>query len=484
MTAWSIDNVKIKTYPHFDAVLSREEAFELATDPQRVAAHAFYPFFRFSQGWTEFAKKGEKSERKDRELRFAARGDAYIYSRYRHLLSEKYEEALAVSGISDSVLAYRRLKDEINGRGKSNIEFARDAFNTISTLGECFVIALDISKFFESLDHARLKVMWSRMLGVSPLPPDHFAVFEAITKYAVVDRRAVFSRLGHFGPKGTDGRGRPKSGYLTPYKKMPRQLCSGAQFRQKIAGGDGSPSLIRKNRKPYGIPQGSPISDLLANMYLFDFDLEMRTLATSMGGMYYRYSDDILLVIQGDETKARWVAGYARAAISQHGPKLIIKESKSSVFEFRRAKHGQAFRLLDDAPGVQGRNGLEYLGFRFDGRQVYIRDKTLSGLWRKITAAAKRHAIAAVKRYPDKDLPALLKLFDYEAAIRTFGRVDDFKAHADEYESWTFWTYARRSSIRFGELGKPILKQLRDHRKFVKEKCAKALQEAHARKNR
>jgi len=149
--------------------------------------------------------------------------------------------------------------------GKCNIHFARDAFLKIRAMENCCVIALDISSFFENLDHSKLYELWSRMIGQKKLPPDHLRVFRAITKYAVVDKQKVYERLGHFGPKRKTKSGTVISGYLTPFAKMPKQLCTGKLFRQKIAGGNGEKSLIEKNFKPYGIPQGSPVSDLLAN---------------------------------------------------------------------------------------------------------------------------------------------------------------------------------------------------------------------------
>ena len=130
-----------------------------------------------------------------------------------------------------------------------------------------------------------------------------FRVFEAVTHYAVVDKQAVYTRLGHFGEKRKTKSGKAINGYLTPYKKIPRQLCTGVEFREKIAGGNGQKSLIRQNHKQYGIPQGSPISDLLANFYLIDFDKTVHGWARSILGNYYRYSDDILIIVPGGEAR-------------------------------------------------------------------------------------------------------------------------------------------------------------------------------------
>ena len=199
-------------------------------------------------------KNGEAGDVKERPIRYSSRGDAYVFSHYRHILAEVYEVALSKNSLSDFVIAYRRIRDA-DGKGKCNIHFAREAFERIATLGNCCVVALDISGFFELLDHNLLKAAWCDLLGVSKLPEDHFKVFRAITKYSVVEKQAVYERLGYFGIKRKSKLGKVTRGYLVPYSKMPRQLCSGQEFRKKIAGGDGSKSLIEVNLRTYGIPQ-------------------------------------------------------------------------------------------------------------------------------------------------------------------------------------------------------------------------------------
>ena len=66
---------------------------------------------------------------------------------------------------------------------------------------------------------------------------------------------------------------------------------------------------------------------------------------------------------------------------------LQIQPNKSQIVAF--ARNGGDARVMSVATD-RGRNGLEYLGFRFDGRQVYLRDSTLSRLYRKLTHACKK----------------------------------------------------------------------------------------------
>ena len=257
---------------------------------------------------------------------------------------------------------------------------------------------------------------------------------------------------------------------------MPKQLCTGKEFRRRIAGGNGEESLIEINFKTYGIPQGAPISDLLANIYLLDFDCVIAEEVRAIGGTYYRYSDDILIIAPGAEKVGRDLMVRARSLIQKFGSKLEIKEGKSSIFVFEELGEHQHFKLVHD---TQRRNGLEYLGFRYDGRRMYLRDSTLSNLYRKIQRAARRKSNSLARRYPDKDAAQLRALFDYEGLIQGFGRVRDFGEKHEDYRSWTFWTYARRSAKILGALGKPILDQFeKNHRTNIRRRANKKLDRA------
>ena len=458
----------LKNYPHFDPIISAKDAEALANDPDRVAKHSFFPFLRYVKHWTRYAKKGQLGKPKDRPIRYAARRDAYIFSRYRCELSEAYEAELVRLGISDSVLAYRRIPTESGDGGKCNIHFARDAILKVRELGDCCVLALDISSYFESLDHAKLKSLWCRMLSKDKLPADHFRVFKAITEYAYVDKLSVYERLGHYGDKPHPKTGKMVKGFLTPFGRIPKQLCRGREFQEKIAGENGQKSLIEKNFKPFGIPQGAPISDLLANLYLIDFDKEIRQAVDAVGGAYYRYSDDILIAVPGRE--ADWKAWLVdvQQRIRDHGEKLVIKSDKSAVYLFSRNGVDQSFQRVH---GTQGANGLEYLGFRYNGKHAYLRDSTLSGLWRKVTFSIRHDAHNHVTANPGLDVDELVRTFNYERLVKQFGKVEDFDEHQEDYRTWTFWTYASRSSDVFGELGKPIIRQLRHYSRQVRAKA-------------
>ncbi|MEQ9567367.1 MAG: hypothetical protein RLN85_16390, partial [Pseudomonadales bacterium] len=243
-----------------------DELNAIVTDPERVRKNAFLPLIQFVQRYQPFRDEGEKPKKKERIIRYASRRDSAIFTYYRTILAHEYEQRLIELGISDIPTAYRKIPiaNGVTG-GKCNIDFAVDFVRAIQSFDHCMVFALDISKYFESIDHARLYKCWCELINVDKLPPDHVAVFKAVTKYHFVDKISAYERLGFFGAK-TRKNGKTAPGYLVPPNRMPMQLCTPAEFREKVA------ELIEQNTNKHGIPQGAPISDLLANLYLLDFD--------------------------------------------------------------------------------------------------------------------------------------------------------------------------------------------------------------------
>lgn len=59
-------------------------------------------------------------------------------------------------------------------------------------------------------------------------------------------------------------------------------------------------NLSPKNR--LGIPQGTTVSEILANIYMIVFDEFVANLIENYHGLYRRYSDDFIIVIPGHAT--------------------------------------------------------------------------------------------------------------------------------------------------------------------------------------
>lgn len=331
-------------YLHFDKPIPVEHALDIVTNPRTVASHSFLPFITFTS--TIYKVQKDKGTHallkipKDRPIAYSSHVDSHIYSYYAATLNELYENELRTHRISESVLAFRALN-------KSNIEFANDAFQEIKKRGECSAVALDLSKFFDTLDHSFLKDAWCRLLSTDKLPKDHYAVFKAITKFSKVDKDKVYDLMAI-----------PKNNAKFA-KKTRRQICSFADFRGKVR----KSGLVVPNKANFGIPQGSPISALLSNIYMLNFDIEMKEYVTSLGGVYFRYCDDMLFIVPTSEKKH--VAGEAERRLVKL--KLSLNTKKTEIREFSITPT----KIVCDKP-------LQYHGFIFDGENVFLRSSSLS----------------------------------------------------------------------------------------------------------
>ncbi|WLF95761.1 hypothetical protein Q5698_08790 [Brucella intermedia] len=249
---WELRDKDIKRYIHFDRAISPQKIQKIATDRVAVARHPFFPLLRFHEQWTKFRDQKKPKKKKVRPLRYASRLDAAIYARYRHELSKYYERALAIKGISDIPVAYRRLPKE-RGGNKCNIDIAKDVFYFIRKIGNCIVTVVDIKSYFESLDHRRIEAVWADLIGKS-LPEDHLAVFKSLTKYSIVDVQKLFARLEMKEKVSVGTRKERRQRRIDALRANGyRQICSPKEFRDVVAGGNGKhPSLIQKT---YGPPR-------------------------------------------------------------------------------------------------------------------------------------------------------------------------------------------------------------------------------------
>ncbi|MDX8000184.1 hypothetical protein FE394_13480 [Xenorhabdus sp. Reich] len=331
-------------YLHFDKPISVEHALDIVTNPYTVATHSFLPFITFTSTTYKVQKdKGTNAINKtlkERPIAYSSHVDSHIYSYYAAILDELYEKELQMHGISKNVLAFRALN-------KSNIEFAYEAFQEIKKRGDCSAVALDLSKFFDTLDHSFLKDAWCRLLATDKLPEDHYAVFKAITKFSKVNKNEVYDLIGI-----------PKNN-ARHTKKTRKQICSFEDFRNKIR----KANLITPNKANFGIPQGSPISALLSNIYMLNFDIEMNEYVSPLGGVYFRYCDDMLFIVPSHEKNN--VSGEAEKRLFKLKVSLNIKKTEIREFVATPSK------IKCDKP-------LQYLGFIFDGDNIFLRSSSLS----------------------------------------------------------------------------------------------------------
>ena len=116
-----------------------------------------------------------------------------------------------------------------------------------------------------------------------------------------------------------------------------------------------------------GSPQGAVISPLLANVYLHELDVEMR----EAGLVMVRYADDAVVLCRSRE-QAESALARMRAWVSANG--LTLHPDKTHVGDCR----------------VEGQ-GFEFLGYRFEAGQRWVRTKSLMSLRDNIRAKTKRN---------------------------------------------------------------------------------------------
>jgi RNA-directed DNA polymerase len=348
-------------YLHFDLPVSTQSALKVCSDLREVARHAFYPFIYTKLPHTKIGRNSQGvifKKEKVRQIAVAAHMDRDIYAYYTHQLNELYEQALRKLELDNVVLAFRSL-------GKNNIHFAQEAFTEISKAGACNAVGIDISGFFDNLDHQCLKEKWKVLLGKNHLPPDHYNVYKSITRYAKVEKTSLYNNLG--------------ISIHNPKRTNPVRLCEPSEFRQVVRNG----GLIERNELTKGIPQGISISCVLSNIYMLDFDEFANKWMQSLNGSYRRYCDDMLFIFPA--TQDAEIVNVVSAQLTVLGLQLNTGKTEERKFNVT------GNRLKSDKP-------LQYLGFTFDGQQILIRSATLSRQMTRMRKAVKLAKASMRKR--------------------------------------------------------------------------------------
>ncbi|WP_162342944.1 reverse transcriptase/maturase family protein [Cyclobacterium salsum] len=427
------DWFKLKRYPHIGLPLNVKDRHKwiepYIKNPAKIAKHRFLPFIhkslsvrkyrkvyceedgKLDSKFKENGKVLRKGSEKIRELFYASHLDSLVFSYYAQQLGKAYEEKIKESfyNLSDVVNAYRSIPVDPStndGPNKCNIDFANDAFEFIRTYQstEFVVIAFDISSFFDHINHKILRKRWAEVLGSSDgliegeLPFDHFNVFKNITRFSHIDIVDIFEE---FKDRIITRKIR-KDGSLGPIKKKPIKkikylkdqnavaFCNARDFL-KVKGKLLQPSKTKKLNngrvvyRNFGIPQGSPISSVLANIYLLNFDKAVNDFVSERG-LYRRYSDDIIVVCP--KSKKSDLEKLVYSEIDKVC--LEIQPTKTQIFHFTRDSQGQLKCGQEFEKGINWNKNLVYLGFEFDGEYSFLKSASLSGYYRKMKKYVRR----------------------------------------------------------------------------------------------
>ena len=375
-------------------------------------------------------------EAKNRPISYACHNDSAIFSIFNRAISHDYEKWLSASPINDSILAYRP-------NGGTNIDASKDVFDEIRTREKCIAIAADISSFFDNLPHTYLKSGLSEVTGYDVLPSDLYYIYRAITNYNYIRIDSIESKLD--------------------LKRLPSPICSYEDFRSKLV------DLIRCGGSGFGIPQGSSLSGLFANIAMIEFDLYMNQLCKGYGSSYRRYSDDICIICPTVKDAKTCYEGL-KAQADRY--RLIVKDSKTqiSVYNLKSSKRLSSFRYMKD-PSGKGFNlrisgaPFQYLGFVFDGEAARIRPSSIERYYKKMRKNLFRY-IGKCKKggvpFEELHLRGQYRRWTHQNKSRGAGT------------SGNFITYAYRASEIHDSLA--IRRQVRFHVKKFKATIQQAVQ--------
>ncbi len=386
------------SYKHFDLKIHDPCKFlQYVKNFEKISKHAFLPFIRFEKkkfkykkdknGIRKLVKRDENRKLKTRELMYASHLDTLIYVWYQCILEDKYEQKLKSLNLDQNVLAYRKILKEDGKTGKCNIDFANEVFNYIKP--NMTALAFDISDFFPSLSHTKLKQMWVTILEKSELPIDHLNILRSLTKYSFIDIKPL--TVKKILQIDTPGKYAHKKSFCEAGEDFGKNF---RKIKQSIreAEIENNEKYFEKNLKDKGIPQGSPLSGLLANIYLLDYDKIMNDFISNLDGIYRRYSDDIIVVIPVNKVQIvedRIMKEISSTKDGEGKPYLEKKKKKTSKINF--GIHNKRLIAWEiDKNNKLKRKSLQYLGFEFDGKKRYIRSGSIAKLFNKLDKSIRR----------------------------------------------------------------------------------------------
>lgn len=407
---------KKRRYRHFDAQAKPDFVERIQNNPDEVARHCFSPLIYLEKVIKRYKKCPESSDRKiaekKRPIMYASHRDACIYAWYAHQLNEKLERRYERDGTGDCVIAYRAL-------GKANYDAAAEALAFARTNAPVTILAFDVSSFFDTLDHSRLKHRLKEVLEVEDLSPDWLKVLKSVTRFRFVKWEEL-SKHSKFGPR-LKNRSRKHIATVAELK------VQGMRFHP-------NPELEKGRRR--GIPQGTPLSAVLSNLYMVDFDAEAKAYCERIGALYRRYSDDILVICEPEYAKA--VMGWIVDRISQECLEIHPGKTEETLFG------------ADSDPASQGGSAAQYLGFTLRESGATIREATLARQWRKMRRAIRREKRLALERRARGDTsPVRTKKLRRRFLPTRLPHGDSSR------EARNFSAYVRRSAEAFkGESGR------------------------------
>lgn len=420
------DWLKFKKYPHIGKPLtSKRDKIWIKgyiANSENISNHKFVPLLHRTLSQRKYrpvedAPKNESgkrqrtiSDKKERHIYFPSHLDSIIYSYYSNLLTTAYENYLEDKPYGSVAVAYRKIPIEKGKSGnKSNIEFAFEAFEFIENNKhrKLSVIIADVTSFFDNLDHRILHKQWKRVLKEDNLPDDHYTIYKNLVDNKYVNENELFKRFQHkliierFKPNDPTKKELKRKKINNIYNLRHENVvafCNKDEFFEEAT------DLIRVD-KPYektlrkslkkiekkGIPQGTPISATLANIYMLDFDERVytETMSASKNAFYQRYSDDLIIVC--DQKDENYFAELIRKEIEVEA-NLEIQTKKTNIYRYELNEDLEFKGGIVKNGDVNANKQIEYLGFMYNGSKIRVKSAGFSKYYRTMKRSFKRGA--------------------------------------------------------------------------------------------
>jgi RNA-directed DNA polymerase len=178
-----------------------------------------------------------------------------------------------------------------------------------------------------------------------------------------------------------------------------------------------------------GVPQGGPLSPLLANILLDDLDKELE----KRGHRFVRYADDFVILVKSQRAAERVKASIQR--FLERKLKLTINEKKSQV-----------------APTDK----IDFLGFTFRGTKIRWSDTAFREFKRRVKKLTGRSWFVTMSYRMEKlaqYLRGWMNYFGISEYYRLIPEIDHWLRRRVRMCYWKQWRYARTKVRELRKLG-------------------------------
>lgn len=188
----------------------------------------------------------------------------------------------------------------------------------------------------------------------------------------------------------------------------------------------------RLHQTRMGVPQGGPLSPLLANILLHELDRELE----KRGHRFARYADDFIIMVKSQRAGERVLASITR--FLERKLKLQVNEDKSWV-----------------VPA----NQCEFLGFVFRGKKIRWSEKAFLGFKRRIKELTGRSWFVSMGfrlRKLAQYLRGWMNYFGISEYYRPMPELDHWLRRRVRMCYWKQWRYCRTKVRNLLKLGMPL----------------------------